>query len=58
MAYTGGGGGGGVGLPLKGLLFSVFRYIEEYRIHELGKSFIKVFVLNQNSKNAPYGYII
>ena len=54
MAYK----GGGVGLPLKGLLFSVFRYIEEYRIHELGKSFIKVFVLNQNSKNAPYGYII
>ena len=56
MAYT--GGGGGVGHPFKGLLFSVFRYIEEYRIHELGKSFMKVFVLNQNSKNAPYGYII
>ena len=35
--------GGGGGLPLKGVLFSVFRYIEEYRIHELGKSFIKVF---------------
>ena len=55
MAYT---GGGGVWLALKGVLFSVFRYIEEYRIHELGKSFIKVFVFNQNSKNAPYGYII